>query len=623
MSKARKLGSQGFSGDPLGDAPIEPSPMNVVWAFGLFPRRFANPQIMVGTIDSQFILGDAQSGKLSWHTVNDAMQKVKPKGIEFHLLSFIGSGAAQAKLTVKDQTGGSTPVTNLFGLEAAYRSNVSKGVWDNDTAIQITYVYPASATIAANSLSGATTLFLNSVVGLRVGGIVEIIHSATSYGFKITSIDENARSITGVPDTAGSAFTIGDVVKLKYFTIQCFRRDHRGQISQIATPFDDVPLSMEPEDVASYLPTVLANHPLFVGVDKASPTDEGDGWLLRFPAEISGSNYDYLTGGLNGTDPAGTSDWTSLQATIALYDRGIFAVMSAESTSAAVHKSYEAFCKSLQSHPMYVASLPYFGSDWQSLEAASLPFIKRQNWVQFLNVYGWRYVPDPVGDSGAVVQIPVHGGVLGKWIQIIYSGYVHRAVAETRFILDGYVDGPAPVAEDPFSAKNPAGWTDEIRTALYNAGVNIVQNVPGFGVILRNFRTPSDDVRVRDAHIHAINQLIKFTSEFNFQTSENVPNQWPYLQKVAGRIGEEIMKPLFEGNFPPYCVDRDTGAFRKTKSDNTPAEWFDVAQVQADEFNNPQSQFDQGDANLAPTWVPYSLLRSLWITVATAVKIFK
>jgi len=185
------------------------------------------------------------------------------------------------------------------------------------------------------------------------------------------------------------------------------------------------------------------------------------------------------------------------------------------------------------------------------------------------------------------------------------------------------VDGPAPCPEDPPSPENPNGWDDTIRTALYDAGINIVQKRPSFGVNVRNFRSPSNDPQVRDGHIKAINQLIKYTSQDNFQTSENVPNKMKFVRAVAGRIRMEIMKPLYEGNLVPYCVDSETGAFSDTQVDGSPVTDFSqVTEVQADAFNNPQASFQQGDSNIWVTWFPYSSMRSLYMKVRTAIKLF-
>lgn len=626
---SRLKGVHGQTGQPQGTGPIVPSAMNVIEAFGLFPRRFESVVVMQGEADREFIMGDApQEGKYSWYVLNDMIEKASPQALEIHLDSFIGTGAAQAHFNINDSN-----LVETARIAGAYRGVVSYGVYDNDTGFTISNQYPVTTALASDSTSSPTELVLNTVVGLSVGTILEIalvVSGATTlYGFKITAIDESTKTVTGTADVGCPILTTGSVVRSRAVYITAYRRDYRKQISKVQTSFNTRYVTFEPEDTANYIGSVFATHPLFSATNLSSTTSATEGWLKRFPPDTTTGSYNWLAGGLDGASPASTSDWTSLQDDFMSPGGGprsitgkTFAVINCESTSKAVHQSYQAWCESRYDFPIYLGPIQDFGSDYQSLGDFGVDFIRRTGWAQILLVYGWRYVADPIGGANAVIKIPVHGGVLGRWIRLIYSGYVHRAPAEPRFYDLIYLDGPTSIPEDPPSSTNPTGWDDTIRTYLYDRGVDIVQNFTGFGTGVRNFRTPSEDVLVRDAHIHAINQCIKFTSEQNLAVTENQPNQRKFLSQMAQRIDYEILKPLFEGNFIPYCVDRETGAFKSEKPDGTPAEWFDVSGTQADTFNNPPAQFDLGNADLWPQWIPYSLQSSLFIKVFTTVKLF-
>ncbi|TGK36283.1 hypothetical protein [Leptospira andrefontaineae] len=603
---SRLLGVYGETGDPIPGSAMQPSPMNVIEAVGRFPRIFDEVMTLQGETEREYVLGSPQAGKLTWYVINDMIEKARPYPINLKFLSFKGTGAVQASKSILDT--GTSPA-NTLSLKDAYRDKVSSGVWGNDSGFRVDHGTISQTTISGTTLANATTLPLTSVVGVKKGSILRITHAASDFGFKVLSINENDKTVSGIADAALPALAANDVVKIVGFKITAVRRDYRGKISKQPIGLNDSWLSMESES-EDYIVTVFKNHPLFKAVDESSTAL----FWKKFPAPTAAGTYLFLDSGSDGTAPASTSDWTNLQASFP--SKNTFAILNAESSSKAVHQSYIDFAAGRKDHPVYVAPIQDFGTDFVSLRDWALDFVQRDGWVQFGEFYGWRYVSDPVGDgSDPVKLIPVCGGVLGNWIKVIYSGFVHRAPAEERFFMSGYLDGPAARPED--------SWTDQIRTDLYNAGVNIVNKKEGVrGVLLRNFRSPSEDYLVRDLHIHAINQLIKFTSELNLRRTENTPNKFALLQRDARRIDEEVLKPMFEGSFAPFCIDQETGAFRSEDDDGKKLNWYDVAGTRADRFNNPPAQFAQGDADLWPEWIPYSLRKSLRIKVSTAVQIF-
>ncbi|WP_017853872.1 hypothetical protein [Leptospira interrogans] len=608
MANIRTLGVHATTGQPISGDQMLPSEMNVVEAFGRFPRIFDNVIELNGEIDRDYVIGTAQQGKLSWYVLDDAIRKAQPYSILFKLKSFKGIGAIQAATTLND--GATSPLPTLI-LKDSYRDNDSYGVWGNSSGSRVDHGVISSTSIGSNPLNStaATTIPLSSVVNVKRGSILKITHSNNVYGFKILSIDENAKTVTGIPDSTLPILTTGDKVEVLGFKITAVRKDYRGLIIKQQIGFNDRWLSMEPES-EDYAPVIFKTHPLFKAVDQSSTAQ----FWKKFPVPTPDGQYLFLSNGSDGSAPASVSDWTGLQSYFP--QKNTFAVLNCESTSKTVHQSFETWCANRNDHPIYLGPIQDFGSDWQSLRDWGQDFIKREGWVQTLLTYGWRYVPDPVGDgSDPVALIPVIGGVLGNWIKVIYSGCIHRAPAEKRFTMSGYVSGPIVRQED--------SWDDTIRTELYVSGINIVNNVSGYGIVLRNFRTPAEDALVRDGHIHAINQLIKFTCEQNLQKTENTPNQFKLLQRDALRIEHEVLKPLYEGNYSPYCVDEETGAFRNTDENGNPLKWNDVVGARADRFNNPPTQFDQGDADIWVEWVPYSLRRSLNIKAYTAVKIFR
>jgi len=590
------LGVHSQTGQPIGSTPIVASPMNIVGAIGRFNRIFDKVMILDGETDRDFLIGaEPQAGKLGWYILNDAIEKASPKSIKFKFKSFKGSGAATASSTLLDQAG--TALSTLT-LSAAYRGQPSFGVYDNKIGYTITNVSRLTYAITAITGAAPTSIVLNSVIGIVVGDQLKITHSSVDYGFKVTAINEATNTLTGTPQGTMPALAVSDAVNVMNFKITSWFKDYRGQITKVNTAMNDKYLSMESEATDYYVNNVLAAHPLFAGASTNSATT----FYKRNPADITTPVF--LAGGLDGAAPSTTSDWTNMQNDFDDLDRLCFFITT-DTTLTAVHQSFAGWVAGRLDFPLYTGQLPDFADDWQSLKAYGQDYVVRVGWKRIGLFYGYRYVADPIGN---LKKIPTYGGVIGKWINVIYNGQAHHAVSEYAYPFT-YLTGSETIYED--------SWNDTVRTALFNAGINIMNFVSGYGIILRNFRSPSDDVRTRDLHRFVLDQIIKFTAEDNLRTSENKPAKFRELKFMRTQLEYGLLKPMFDGTLDPFVIaqSQGDGAFIDVLDNGDPANFFDVTKVISDDITlNSLPKLATGKADVVIQYATYSLLDEILIT---------
>lgn len=605
MTTARTLGVRGLTGQPVGGGSQIVIPMNQIGLTGRYPRQYSNIVTLEGTTNKDYIIGTHQATKNDVYILDDVYRNAgtKKNDLKFLFRPYKASDSVQASSSINDN--GGTPAPTLT-LKSAFKNEDSFGTWDNSTGFTIEHVSALSFTVETETTANQTTgIVLNSVVGIVVNDVLKVTVSSIDYNLKVTAINESAKTIDIAIDGTTPIFPVGTVVNVMYFRIVSYRKSDKGFVKKQENLFTETNLTME-SGHPNYAVTVLQNHPLFKGVDGLS----SNLYWKKFPAE--NSTVVFLASGSDGTAPSTVSDWESIQPYFT--DTKINFFLNTGTTDKDVRKNYEVWSRSIDSFPLYLQPIQDYANDWESLENEGKGFLVSEGWSQTALFYGWRYVSDPIGDTGSK-KIPVIGKVLGKWMYAIHSGSTHRGLSEAEFVLDGDVTGSQKIYEDDMNV-----WNGTVRTRLYNAGVNIVQYVQGTGLLTRNFRSPSNDYLARDLHIHAINQLLKFWAEEFLKDLEGKAAKFLEVQKKAIQVENQLLIPLHQGSFPPYVVSETagvngSGAFRDVNENDEVASVSDIARVIVDRFNNPKSSFNNGDVNMDNGWVPYSLIRSLYYTV--------
>lgn len=600
------LGVRAGTGAPIGNLGYVPSPMNTWGIFGKGNRIFATAVNLQGETDREFILGyESRDSKMLYRIASDVIEKAKPYDTNLWIATFKGSGAANANVTLSDQAG--SPVATLK-LQAAYKDKLSYGTYDNNYAVVVKNVVRVSTTIKTVSGSNPTSIVVNSTAGIKVGDEIKMVRSSTPYGFTVSAIDESTNTLTGVSETGTPAMQVGDVVSVMNFKLTAYYKNVRGVMLKCDTSFNDNYLSMNSTS-EYYAVNVLKNHPVFNGVNMSSAT----GFYKAFPSDTASGSYTFLASGSDGTAPSSVSDWNTLQT---LFDNiRLVGIIGCDTTDANVHTDWLSYVNGRRStdFPIYVPQMTDFGSDYSSLKAYTAPFVKSVDWQRILFLYGQRYISDSNGD---LKKISVHGGVVGKWINVIYSGQAQHSPAEYQYTLT-YLTGTEPIYEDT--------WNDSIRTTLYDAGCNIVQYVQGTGILVRNFRTPSNDLRTRDAHKFIIDQIIKFTVEDNEKTQENKPAKYQTLDQIKGRIEINVLKPMYEGSLSPYILkadQSDSGAFADFKADGSAATSYrDVSRVSDTRATNTVNMLALGQGVFYIDYASYSLLNEIqfWTRIGISI----
>ena len=594
------LGVIGRTGQPKGGTELIVSPLNVVGLTGRFARQYSDMVNIDGEFEIDWILGSPLRSLNDWHIIRDVRDHIRPQKIIFKFYPYKASDSVQATSTIVDSA-----AVNTLTLKAAYHDTDSFGLDDNNTAFRIAHVTTLTITnTALTDLSGTLTIPVSSVQGIYIGDIIQFMVGLVSHSVVVASIDEMANTITVTTDGTTPIIANATNLNVKKFTIKTYRKDFRGYVQQVQTPFENEYFTMESTH-PDYVVNKLKLHPFFKAVDEASASLAYN----KFPVETGVGLYVYLAGGLDGTAPTTVADWQTVQAK---YD-GIRVnyFLNTGTTASDVRKDYISWCQLRDDFPMYLQPLPYVANNYNSLIQHCRDFLTRVGWKQTTLVYGNRYIADPVSDSpGGTRLISRIGFYLGVRIKAIYEGKANLSVATADFLMLNDVKGLNPIYED-----NKNVWTQSVREQLYDAGCNLIRyNDADGGVRLLNERTPSNDWLTRDAHIHIINQLIKFNSIDKTAFLENTPAKYnKFRSRVSDIVKFQILQKLFDATFIPFVTLE--GAFQDVNAQDQIAALDDITQVVINRFNNPKEQFNNGDAKVDIGWQPYSLIRSILYTV--------
>ena len=587
----RRRGVFGYNLPPQVGDNVRPADFSIVGMIGLFARRFDELIQINQPSEISTKLGGYLSGAKGRYVLENMFTNAKGQPMTVWVKTFVASNAVNATKTIQDQNG--TP-DDAFKIKAGFQNKLDKSADGNKSGYTLTNGARFTTKALAIASSGQKVLRLVSVADIRIGDVLSIASTTPQFS-KVESIDASTNSVT-MKDNLSSAVAVDDVVNAIGFQLKTYRKNQNGIEALVNTPLNNIWLSLEPENEEFYIVNAFRNHPYFVLEDLSSAS----ALAVKYPADVT--TVTYLTGGSDGTAPSTANDWDVYSS---FEPKNIRWLFNPETTLEAVNKAGEAYCSTRLDAPVWVYTIES-GRSKDELKTIGASY-QRSDQVQGIIGSSSRNVVDPIGvGANPVKLIPISGAIVGAWIRTFYTLGFHRAPAGDDVPLLGFVSTP-DATEDTF--------TEDERTEVQERGINIVQQLPGRGLILRSFRTPSTNVGALFGHYLIMQNFIKVSSVESLYKVENRPNKITRL-KTYGQAIEDFGRKLFKGSFP-FGIDPD-GAFQTyIKDDGTLSGFEDVFTVQVDEFNNPQEQIDVGEGNAFVRFYPASLLESFAIGVGT------
>jgi hypothetical protein len=572
---------------------VLPANLGIVGVVGRFARGLTDKiQINQGT-EVLTKLGGHKSGFWGKYVLDSFFANLRGQGARVWVKPYVATDAVQASSIVVDQ--GNTPASVVL-IKAGFQGIDDKSADGNLTG----YTIEATSRFTTTTIGGShgdEFLVLASVVNIRVGSVLKINSSPHPQYRKVTSIDESQKKVyfSALSSNVGSMVVIEDIG----FKIITFRKNRRGIASRVDIPENNIVLSLEPENSEFFIGNAFAQHPYLKITSGVSTADLDKKYPLSVTSPV------FLTDGADGTPPANASDWNSL---LSFFDNiPVRMIFNTDSVLSGVNLGGEEYCGSRLDSPIWLGSVTKNQNKDQLVVQGRL--YQRSNQVQSVIFASFRSVRDPIGfGANPVIDIPVHGAVAGAWIRAIQTLGFHRVPAGDDVPLVGFVETPTSTEDK---------MTEDERTEILEAGLNLVQFVEGRGVIVRSFRTPSTDITALFGHYLLMQNFIKISTVESLYREENRPNRLSAI-KENGEVIRDFGRKLYEGSYP-FGIDIN-GAFGDfIKDDGTESRFDDVFTVQADEFNNTSGGIAVGESNIFVRFYPPSLNESMAIGVGVLI----
>jgi len=585
MPNLRRLGVYGDNLPTIKSKTVEPSDFLIGGIVGKFERKYDesitvnNPtefqQIFGNHIDSSFYGGDAVKGFF------DNVVGVDAKLVVSSHVGFDGSviDAVTAFANLVD----GTPAT-VLKLEDAYQETIGYGVSGNRTGYTVENTPRFETEASATALATAYTCTLDSVIGIKVGDIVkfELTGGAPANAYhKITEVNESAKSITWTDSQlhATSTLAVDDDISVLGFKLKIWRKSTTGIVTEVDEELGKIICTTEPEVSDYYVENVFASSS-WVKVTRVSTTPA----TLDLTMPVDVATVTYLASGSDGTAPTTASHWSRALAN--LDDDPVRFIINPETTVEAVQKAIETYCKARTDNPKVLFNIPTNQTKAQLITIGHS--YQRSDDVLGVIVANWLKVTDPFANSDIAPdrEIPNVGHVMGAWIRSIGLNGIHFVPAIKTNSLFG-VNG---IVGDTFKL-------DTDRTDIAEAGVNVIQSLTGYGIIIRNFFTPSITTEFMFANGILMREYIKNSAVDSLQDSENTPNSIGRIQSDRDAI-LSFLHNLWERGSTGSVPAGETFGQSFNESDGSSTKPNDHFQVIADITNNPQDKINLGERNV-------------------------
>lgn len=547
---------------------------------GQFERKYNKVFQVSDAVQAREIFGGDVASYYGPDFVRAFFQNVANVSAELWIKSHVGNTGTATDATVASAMIVDALSANTIQMQAAYQEELEYGQSGLRTGRKITRGYRFTTTLAANVAASDTSAQLASVIGIKVGDLVQFDVTGGPVVKKITVINESTKTISwsGVFH-ASLTGTTGDTTGVIGFTVQTYRKSLTGVVTEVETELGKVFCTLEPEVTDFYIQNVHAANKWLKFTDQASVSPLAQ----AYPPSDSAVVYN-STGGSDGTAPTTASHW-NFDNLAAFNEAPIRFLANTESTLTQVNIDGETYCKGRDDMPKWIYNIPSDRTKAQKITIGQS--YQRSDDVVGVICDNWLEVDDPFSNSPIAPprKVPNVGFVMGAWIRAIETLGIHYIPAVQQITLSG--------------CRGVVGTqlkSDLDRTDVASAGVNSIQAVVGAGIVIKDFFTPSTTLEFQFANGILMREFFKVSFKDSLKSSVNTPNS-------IGRIKEDktaiynFYRRIWEagstGNVP---TGESFG--QAQRDDGSSTQFDDHIQVQADTINNPQTSINAGQRNL-------------------------
>ena len=584
----RRLGVYGESLPTKKSKVVRAADFNIGGIIGLFERRYKIPMECNNLAEFQQKFGNhVTSTYYGWDAVQGFFNNAVGVDAKLFIVGHVGyDGAAYdgvaGTVTLVDALAAST-----LKLESAYEGELDYSTFGNKTGYTITNGTRFTTAIKTATTKDNTYVTVDSVSDVKVGDIIKVVATggggATVYKV-VTSIDESTGQInfSGAFDGAANP-EVDDVVTIPGFQLQLYRKSATGVESKVEEDLGKIWCTMQ-DDVTDYFVENVFSSSKYI---KATDLDSASAIGSTFPADVA--TVSYLASGAVGTVPTTAAHWS--QDLLAFDDYAIRFIANPETTTEAIQKAIETYCRTRWDLPKVIYNITEDQTKAQYITIGNN--YQRSDDVLGVIVCDWIGITDPFATSALAPDrsVPNVGHIMGAWIRAIATLGIHYIPSVKSIPLYGFNN-----------IIRTTKWSDDDRTDLAEAGINIIDFIDGSGFIVRNFFTPSTSTEFQFANGILMREYIKVSAVDSLQTSENTPNSLNRIRSDKMAILNFLLRLWRVGSTGNAPEGETFGITQDTEGN--PTVWSDHIEVQADLINNPQSSINAGERNI-DVWFSY------------------
>ncbi len=138
---------------------------------------------------------------------------------------------------------------------------------------------------------------------------------------------------------------------------------------------------------------------------------------------------------------------------------------------------------------------------------------------------------------------------------------------------------------------------DSDRTEVVEAGVNVIQDIQGRGIYIRNFFTPSTDTAFKFGNALVMRNFFKVSIVNSLSSTENEPNSFERIQRGRNAILSFALGLWRNGSNGRVTEGETFGQSSSADDPTQPTVFEDHFEVKADLENNPQDKINIGERN--------------------------